>query len=318
MRIAFCGKGGSGKTTLSSLFIRWLLSKQLPVLAIDGDINQHLGLALGLTPTELDTLPKLGNEQIILKNYVRGTNPRIKSVDHISESMPPGRGSNFIQFGDKSNPILQHFAHTKDNLSFIAIGGHTEDDIAATCYHRYTGAEGIFLNHLLDGEQEYVVGDMVAGADPFASSGLASRFDVIVLVVEPTVKSVEVFFQAQKYLAPFGLSVKVVGNKITDEDDRNFICDKVGNSWIGSFQYSPFVKKIDRGEHPSISELEPENANLMSEIFRILSSTERNWSRYLEIGIRYHQIVADSWGERWLGVDPMTQVDPDFSYESVL
>ena len=48
MRIAFVGKGGSGKTTLSALFTRHLVALGRPVLAIDADINQHLGQALGL------------------------------------------------------------------------------------------------------------------------------------------------------------------------------------------------------------------------------------------------------------------------------
>jgi cellulose biosynthesis protein BcsQ len=42
MKIAFAGKGGSGKTTLSSLFVRHLAAQGLPVVAIDADINQHL------------------------------------------------------------------------------------------------------------------------------------------------------------------------------------------------------------------------------------------------------------------------------------
>jgi polynucleotide 5'-kinase involved in rRNA processing len=46
VRIAFVGKGGSGKTTLSSMFVRHLAAQGLPV-AIDANINQHLGEALG-------------------------------------------------------------------------------------------------------------------------------------------------------------------------------------------------------------------------------------------------------------------------------
>lgn len=47
MRIAFVGKGGSGKTTLSALLSRHLARSGAPVLAVDGDINQHLAEALG-------------------------------------------------------------------------------------------------------------------------------------------------------------------------------------------------------------------------------------------------------------------------------
>ena len=53
MRIAFCGKGGSGKTSIASLFIRYLSAKGEPVLAIDGDINQHLASALSLDQKNL-------------------------------------------------------------------------------------------------------------------------------------------------------------------------------------------------------------------------------------------------------------------------
>jgi CO dehydrogenase maturation factor len=47
VKIAFAGKGGSGKTTLSALFTRHLAAQGAPVVAIDADINQHLADALG-------------------------------------------------------------------------------------------------------------------------------------------------------------------------------------------------------------------------------------------------------------------------------
>ncbi|MGE4357904.1 MAG: AAA family ATPase [Candidatus Omnitrophota bacterium] len=49
LRIAFSGKGGSGKTTLSALAIRYFIDKKLtPVLAVDADPNSNLNVILGL------------------------------------------------------------------------------------------------------------------------------------------------------------------------------------------------------------------------------------------------------------------------------
>jgi CO dehydrogenase maturation factor len=47
--IAVAGKGGSGKTTIVSLIIRYLLkNKLIPILAVDADPNANLGEGLGL------------------------------------------------------------------------------------------------------------------------------------------------------------------------------------------------------------------------------------------------------------------------------
>lgn len=49
LTIAVAGKGGTGKTTVSSLVIRYLIKNQkTPVLAVDADPNANLGDSLGL------------------------------------------------------------------------------------------------------------------------------------------------------------------------------------------------------------------------------------------------------------------------------
>ncbi|NOX97337.1 MAG: AAA family ATPase [Nitrospirae bacterium] len=49
LSVAVAGKGGTGKTTFSSLLIRYLLGEnKKPILAVDADPNANLGDALGL------------------------------------------------------------------------------------------------------------------------------------------------------------------------------------------------------------------------------------------------------------------------------
>jgi CO dehydrogenase maturation factor len=96
MKVAFIGKGGSGKTTLASLFTRYLAMQGVDVIAIDADINQHLGMALGLSASETAKLPPMGLEIDRMKEYVRGSNPRIHSNASMIKTTPPGYGSRLL------------------------------------------------------------------------------------------------------------------------------------------------------------------------------------------------------------------------------
>lgn len=50
INIAVAGKGGSGKTSITSLIIRYLIKKGVkPILAVDADPNANLGESLGLS-----------------------------------------------------------------------------------------------------------------------------------------------------------------------------------------------------------------------------------------------------------------------------
>ena len=195
MKIAFVGKGGSGKTTLSSLFIRHLAAVRLPVVAVDADINQHLGPALGLEEAEAAALPAMGAHLPSIKEYLRGTNPRIASAETMIKTTPPGRGSRLLRVTE-DNPVYAACARTisldDGTVRLMATGPFNESDLGVACYHSKVGAVELYLNHLVDGRDEHVVVDMTAGSDSFAS-GMFTRFDMTFLVAEPTRKGVAVY-----------------------------------------------------------------------------------------------------------------------------
>lgn len=316
MRIAFCGKGGSGKSTVSSLFARYLANKNLPVLVMDGDINQHLGRALGFSDEALNNQKRMGVQPTTLHEYVKGKNPLIPSADVISENTPPGRGSGLIFF-QENNEVSREYEIKQNGIRFLTLGGHSDEQVGATCYHNFTHKMGTYLNHLIDGEGEYFIGDMCAGADPFASA-LAAKFDAIFLVVEPTEKSVGVFDQCSQYAKPYGIQVYVVGNKIEDEDDLTFIRNKVGDSMIGHLSNSKFVRKQEKGIWNDIAELEPENLKLMTRIQELTDSLEKDWDRYQENNLHFFERAAKSWGNALYETDMMAQVDTTFRYQDYL
>lgn len=58
-RIAVCGKGGSGKTTIAGTLARVLARSGQAVLAIDGDSNPNLALTLGIPAEDAERIVPL-------------------------------------------------------------------------------------------------------------------------------------------------------------------------------------------------------------------------------------------------------------------
>jgi len=312
VKIAFVGKGGSGKTTLAALFARSVMasSPTAPVLAIDADINQHLAAALGAPEDEAVLLPALGDHLGEIKEYLRGSNPRISSVTAMVKTTPPGRGSRLLRVAEP-NPLYDRLVHTVAGIRLAVTGPFASDDLGVACYHSKVGAVELLLNHLVDEHGEYVVVDMTAGADSFAS-GLFTRFDLTFLVCEPTVRSVGVYRQYVSYARDHGVRVAVIGNKVDDDGDVDFLRQQVGDdllTWVGR---SGFVKAAERGRVLPIGDLEPDNAAALITMRMALDKCDKDWARYTSQAVDFHLRNATAWANDRVGEDLADQVDPEF------
>ncbi|MFB7517396.1 ATP-binding protein [Streptomyces sp. NPDC056144] len=316
MKIAFVGKGGSGKTTLSSLFIRHLAATEYPVVAVDADINQHLGAALGLPESEAAAMPAMGAHLPLIKEYLRGSNPRIVSADTMIKTTPPGEGSRLLRVREE-NPVYEACARTvpldDGDVRLMATGPFTESDLGVSCYHSKVGAVELCLNHLVDGVDEYVVVDMTAGSDSFAS-GLFTRFDMTFLVAEPTRKGVSVYRQYKEYARDFGVALKVVGNKVQGQDDLDFLRAEVGEDLLVTVGHSDWVRAMEKGRPPRFELLEADNRMALQALQDAAddSYAHRDWERYTRQMVHFHLRNAESWGNAKTGADLAAQVDPGF------
>lgn len=311
MRIAFVGKGGSGKTTLCSLFCLYLTQKEKKIFAIDADINQHLGDALNIPP-----IPHyLGHEINKIKSYVQGKNQRIIKSGSFIKTTPPGIGSKFVQC-NFHDPLLHDFISYKNGIHFMGVGDLEDHDIGAHCYHAKTGAVEILLNHLIDFEDEYVVLDMTAGADAF-SSGLFAKFDIAFFVVEPTKKACDVYDQYMRYAREFNILVIPIGNKIRTEKDKKYIEDSIKSKDIITFAYDENIYQQEQSKikNPSLSESISQN---LEKMYEKTKKIKRDWNKMYEVSKLFHIKNAERWANKEYQHDLKDQIDPSFDILSIL
>jgi CO dehydrogenase maturation factor len=314
VKIAFVGKGGSGKTTLASLFARQLAAEERPVVAIDADINQHLAAALGLGEHQAPP-PALGDHLDGIKEYLRGTNPRVSSAAAMVKTTPPGSGSRLLRVLGE-DPFHTRLSQDIHGVRLMATGAFGEDDLGVACYHSKIGAVELYLNHLLDGPDEYVVVDMTAGADAFAS-GLFTRFDLTVLVAEPTRKGVGVYRQYAGYAAEYDVALAVVGNKVQSAGDVDFLRDAIGDDLLLCVGHSDHVRALEQGRAHGLGGLEEPVRTALGRLRERVDAQPRDWARFSRQAAEFHVRNARAWANGKTGQDLTAQVDPSFSLAAI-
>jgi CO dehydrogenase maturation factor len=312
MKVAFVGKGGSGKSTVSAQFINHLISEEQQVLAIDADINQHLA---GMVGAELSPEKALyyQNNSIEVRTILRGTNERIESAKRFVKTTPPGKGSHVIHLRDNDS-ILAKFA-TKfagDNY-FLHAGTYDRDGIGVSCYHSNLAVVENVLSHTVTSDKQWLVADMVAGTDAFAGA-LHIMFDAIFMVVEPTPESVGVFMQFHDLAreAEVDTIVFAVGNKVMDDDDAEYLRAALGDKLVTYLPHDAQLRKArQRGE--SLQHLSTQSREQMGTIAQVARDNQPDADTQLrKLHVMHKRFAAQDFTIAKHG-DITAQVDEAFS-----
>jgi len=104
LSIAVAGKGGSGKTSITSLIIRYLKKKGTgPILAVDADPNANLGDSLGLSVRRtVGSIIASFNEEKI--NIPPGMTKEAYLEFQISEALVESKGLDLVAMGRGEGP----------------------------------------------------------------------------------------------------------------------------------------------------------------------------------------------------------------------
>lgn len=321
MKIAFAGKGGSGKSTTSALFTRYMNAVQkCNVLAIDADVNMNLSGLLGVD-VAMDKLMANPDVADVIRNYIKGTNPRVTDISKFLPTTPPGEGSNLVRSVDDA-ALSPYSVRINDapSLNLMSVGTYDKGGIGQTCYHSHLFVAENLLSHIaLDNDNDWVVCDMVAGTDAFAYS-MHLQFDAIVLIAEPTPESAEVCRLYMELARESGIDglIHLVANKIEDESDIAFIVKATGMTPIAVLPHTSALKKLrQRGDAITTDFITGNVAVAMEKIMLAASKPALSaHDRMVMLHALHAKLNDKKWVQQGYG-DVMSQIDPDFKITKV-
>lgn len=318
MRIAFVGKGGAGKSTLSAMMSLYIAEKtDKPVAVFDADLNIHIPELLGFNEIKQEHHLSHPSTSTEIKKWLIKDNP-IENIGAFRKTTPPTKKSNIIKIEDIENTPLFEHSKNKENLYVFAVGTYQNDDIGASCYHNNLSIFENILSHT-DDNKGYLVADMVAGVDAFSGT-LHAQFDMTVFVVEPTKRSVEV---CQKYLelseeAGTESQVYVVGNKIRGDKDIEFLSKNIPqDKFLGYFLDDEHIRSVDQEiESLQLSFLNKDNQTLLEKIFSKIETLPDNRQKRLEkLWSLHKKYVSQAFVKERFG-DLENQIDKKFSFNN--
>lgn len=237
MKIAFVGKGGSGKSTMSWLMVNFLASSGKNVLAIDADHNMDLTSNLGVSVEE--ETQTINRSHKLFFNYFGY--PDAKKWSEVK--IKPG----FI-------PAFSIFPHDKitsavttkvtDRISLMNAGLGTEDVLeSGYCGHFLANPIRYFLSYVDDSHGDIVI-DCVAGFD-ILNYGFQVGLDAFVGVVEPHRNSIKVMEQIKQNATASLVPLYVILNKPNDTEFTEEIRQKFKDNLVGEIALDQSVTTID-------------------------------------------------------------------------
>lgn len=205
MKIAISGKGGVGKTTIASALINSFAEKCQAVYAIDGDPDSCLAASIGITSEMIDKIKP-----------VVEMGEKIKSVS--------GGGAFYSLNPTIDDRVMDDYCYRHGNIRFMRMGNLKKG--GSQCYCRENTFLQALISSLLLDRDEVVIMDMGAGIEHL-SRGTARGVDLMLAVVEPSLNSINTAKNVKRMAADLGISrVRVVGNKIRSEREREFVENK--------------------------------------------------------------------------------------------
>ncbi len=229
LKLAFSGKGGVGKTTLSSLMARIYVSRGHKVLAIDANPDANFGAALGFSWEEIEKITPISEMSELIEERT---------------GAKPGSQAPYFKLNPRVDDIPDRFSVERNGVKLLMMGNIDTGGMGCIC------PESVLLRaligHLILGRDETVILDMDAGVEHLAR-GTVRGVDAFIVVVEPGQRSIQTARSVKKLASDLGVNkTYVVGNKISGPDDEEFVRKNLPEfEVLGFLSTDPAIREAD-------------------------------------------------------------------------
>ena len=233
MKVAITGKGGVGKTTLSSTLARLYADEGRTVLAADVDPDANLGLALGLTQEEVDAIVPISKMRTLVGERTGAT-----------------AANKFFKLNPYVADIPDTFSKDINGVKLLVMG--TVDVGGSGCVCPEHVMLKSVLSNLTYRKNDVVIMDMEAGLEHLGR-GTAMNMDQFIVVIEPGARSVQTYHNVKRLASDLGVKrVRVVANKVRDSRDEEFVRSAIpADDLLGCIHYNTEIMDADRnGKSP--------------------------------------------------------------------
>lgn len=205
MIIGVMGKGGSGKSTVSTQLVESAYRLGSSVLGIDADHN--MDLLFNLAPTA-QNVPFLGQNRAVFDAGID-----LQSRETYARRLQRGDLPTF-SFSPPDVLTSQLTFLVRERMRLMVAGPHTEEVKAGSvCSHVLAAPLKAYLPCLDTHQNDVVVVDSTAGMD-MVGSGIAVGMDLVYIVAEPTIHSTKTAKQIAEGLKWFHVPHVFVVNKV--------------------------------------------------------------------------------------------------------
>ncbi|EHP85247.1 ATP-binding protein [Methanotorris formicicus] len=199
MKISICGKGGCGKSSITTLLAKEFAKKGYDVLVIDGDeSNLSLHKLLGMDFPK-DFIEYLGGRKEFMKKLREKMEG--KDVELFEEEI-------FI------NSLPKEYLVENGNIKLLAVG--KIHDFGEGCACPMGALLREFLKSLKLKDKEVVIVDTEAGIEHFGR-GVEGGCDAIIAIIDPTYESIRLSKKIEEIGEKLGKKVYFIVNKVDDE-----------------------------------------------------------------------------------------------------